>query len=144
MKLLPDIYYRFLMGELFSSKRANKAYDSVLSECIKSGIKSFRDGEYEGEVLFNNNIYYKFWNNNKYYAWLNSGKFTNNSLPTPNIEFNNTRPSFRTMYEFKECLENFMINSLSGLKPKKGRIRKIKEKPKRKSKFEWISNVSPK
>ena len=112
---LPDFFYRwFLLREMTLNDRFDEAYDNLLSNCIKSGITSYRYDTHEGEVLFSNNVYYRFWNSNKYYAWLNTARFQNNSYPTNailpsgrrnEISFNGGRPSAKTMYRFKEALK---------------------------------------
>jgi hypothetical protein len=102
------MYYRFKTAFIFNYE-IDSFLNSILNQCLKSGLKSVNsESSFYATIIFNNGIKFTYWNVNRYYAWLKKGVF---EFPDGNTyNYDDARPSAKTMYKMRRALENFNCN----------------------------------
>lgn len=105
MILIPNIFTSLLHEK-------DDYLDFLLSRCIKSGLKKVEQiDEFYALATFNNGIKYNYWNTCKYFAWLADGKIGE-------YEYQEGRPSRRTMRKFREILIKYDLDKIKQEKAK--------------------------
>lgn len=108
------LYYRIKLGTVLGFNHAvDDLVENYLKDCLKSEIKNISQvteygftSDHRSMAEFDNGIKYFFWNSNKYYGWLSEGKFVQDDERII-YEYGTGRPTVKTMYAFKQAIENY-------------------------------------
>jgi hypothetical protein len=76
----------------------DEVVEMLLNKCIPYGIRNIVPEIHLNNILFNNDIEFRFWDSNRYYAWMSQGHFKDMQSDKIIYSWHETLPSAKNMW----------------------------------------------
>jgi len=86
----------------------DEVVESLLNNCMPYGIRSIQMESHYGNVLFNNDIEFRYWDANRYYAWMSHGHFKDMQDKEKILyTWNEAMPSVKSLWIMKKMIAHW-------------------------------------